>query len=71
MKRIVYGTLMVVTILLTLAAMSTLVPAENASKACMLGYRAHCAFTPISTIACIVPAGIVCTIRRRVFKDGE
>ena len=28
----------------------TLVPDTSASKACMLGYKAHCSFTPISTI---------------------
>ncbi len=69
MKRITYVVLLITTILFTLAAISTLIPAANASKECMLGYRAHCAFTPISTIACIIPAGIVCSIRRRFFKD--
>ena len=71
MKRIVYGILLAITILLALAAISTLIPAANASKDCILGYRAHCAFTPISTIACIILAGIVCSIRRRFFKDGK
>ena len=28
----------------------TIVPDCSASKECMLGYKAHCSFTPISTI---------------------
>jgi hypothetical protein len=69
MKRIVYGLLLIMTILFTVAALSTLIPAANASKTCMLGYRAHCTFTPISTIICIILAGSVCSIRKRFFKD--
>ena len=35
------------------SAVLTLLPWERASKACMLGYRALCSFTPISTVICI------------------
>ena len=31
----------------------------GATKLCYLGYYAHCSFTPISTIICIVAAIIV------------
>jgi len=34
-----------------LAGVSTLIPA-SASKACFLGYYAHCSYTPVSTIIC-------------------
>jgi len=37
----------------------TLVPAPAASKPSLLGYRAHCSFTPVSTIICWVIAGII------------
>ena len=36
----------------------TIVPDSTASKECMLGYKAHCSFTPISTIILIFMAVI-------------
>jgi hypothetical protein len=38
------------------AAVRTAMPSEKASKLCLLGYKAHCSFTPISTIICIIAA---------------
>ncbi len=38
-------------------AISTLIPVPFASKPCLLGYRAHCSFTPISTVISAVPRG--------------
>ena len=38
------------------AAVLTAMPSEKASKLCLLGYKAHCSFTPISTIICIIAA---------------
>lgn len=38
-----------------IAGISTVVPAP-ASKVSLLGYRAHCSFTPVSTIMCFVAA---------------
>lgn len=35
---------------------ATLIPSEHASKVCMLGYKAICAFSPISTIICFALA---------------
>jgi hypothetical protein len=37
---------------------TTLIPAP-ASKPSLLGYYAHCSFTPISTIICWVIAGVI------------
>ena len=38
------------------ATVLTARPSEKASKLCLLGYKAHCSFTPISTVICIVAA---------------
>ncbi|MGC9363600.1 MAG: hypothetical protein ACP5FZ_03420 [Fidelibacterota bacterium] len=62
-----YGKLMILTILFTLAAISTILPQASASKACPLGYYAHCTFTPVSTLICILLAALSCSIRRRKF----
>jgi len=37
---------------------TTLIPAP-ASKPSLLGYYAHCSFTPISTIICWIIAGVI------------
>ena len=66
-KKRGYRLLTVFTIILTLGAIGTLSPIMPASKECMLGYMAHCSFTPISTIICIAGAAVVCIIRNRKF----
>ena len=38
------------------AAVITVIPDSSASKECKLGYKAHCSFTPISTIILIIMA---------------
>lgn len=43
----------VVLFILVIAAVKTLIPNEQASKPCLLGYKAACSFTPISTIILI------------------
>ena len=62
-----YWLLFVLTLLFSLAALSTIIPSESASECSMIGYKAHCSFTPISTIICIILAGITCFIRKRFF----
>lgn len=62
-----YWKLLSMTILFTLLAVLTIIPLDSASKDCLLGYKALCSFTPISTLLCLVPAGIVCFIRKRFF----
>lgn len=42
----------------------TLIPAP-ASKPCLLGYYAHCSFTPVSTVICFAIAGAVYLIGRK------
>jgi hypothetical protein len=48
----------------------TLIPDTEASKECMLGYYAHCSFTPISTIILIFIAVLFCyiLIRTKLLK---
>lgn len=38
-------------------ALVTLIPTATASKPCLLGYKAHCTFTPISTLMLLALAG--------------
>jgi hypothetical protein len=64
-KKKGYGILLACTILFTLMAISTVVPQASASKVCMLGYKAHCTFTPVSTFVCLFLAGSICAIRKR------
>jgi hypothetical protein len=43
-------------IILSIAAIKTVFPNANASKPCLLGYKATCSFAPISTIILVVAA---------------
>ncbi len=52
LKIIIY----VVIIILSIAAIKTVIPNGNASKPCLLGFKATCSFTPISTIIIVVAA---------------
>lgn len=54
----------VITAIFIILGIVTLVPAE-ASKPSMLGYKAHCSFTPISTIICWILAALFCWIGKR------
>jgi len=45
-------------IVFVVLGITTLIPAP-ASKPSLLGYYAHCPFTPISTIICWVIAGVI------------
>ena len=60
-----YWLLLILTILFTLAAISSLLPILPADKDCLLGYKAHCSFTPVSTLICIAAAAVICLIRKR------
>lgn len=40
----------VVIVIISIAAIKTALPEAAASKPCLLGYKALCSFTPISTI---------------------
>lgn len=62
-----YWWLFSATVFFALMAITTLLPDASASKVCMIGYKAHCSFTPVSTLLCIIPAGLICFIRKRFF----
>lgn len=47
------------------SAVATVIPDASASKACYLGYNAHCSFTPFSTIISIIAAAITFYIAKR------
>ncbi len=49
----------VVIIILGIAAVKTVIPNADASKPCLLGYKAACSFTPISTIILVAAAVVV------------
>ncbi|MBS7606698.1 hypothetical protein KEJ14_02520 [Candidatus Bathyarchaeota archaeon] len=50
------------------SGLSTFIPTP-ASKPCLLGYYAHCSFTPLSTIICWAIAGVFYWLGRR--KSSE
>ena len=64
-----YWVFLVTTVLFTLAAASTLIPSPAAGRACFFGYYAHCSFTPISTVLCLLGSAVSCIVRRRVFTE--
>ncbi len=70
-KKKGYWALFILTILFVLMALSTLIPSASVNKECMLNYKAHCSFTPISTIICLALAGLTCFIRKRFFLAEE
>ena len=50
---------------LVLAAIKTVIPFPYVSKACMLGYKAGCSFTPISTVILVVIIIITYVVAKR------
>ena len=55
----------IVIIGLVLAAIKTVIPFPYVSKACMLGYKAGCSFTPISTVIIVVMIIITYVVTKR------
>jgi hypothetical protein len=51
-------------------AILTLIPTGLASKACLLGYKAHCTFTPISTAILLALAGLHIFLHKRTLAEG-
>lgn len=49
---------LILAIIFIILAISTLIPSAGASKACPLGYYAHCTFTPYSTIILVGLTGV-------------
>ena len=49
----------------SLLAVATLIPVASASKASLLGYKALCSFSPISTLGLLALAGLHVFLHRR------
>ena len=61
----------VFTILYFVAAVVTLIPLGTASKASLLGYKALCSFSPISTILFIALGGLHIFLHQRNLGKSE
>lgn len=59
-----------VIIILIIAAVKTAIPNADASKPCLLGYKAACSFTPISTVILIIAAIIVFLVVNQLTTGG-
>ena len=70
-KKPGYYTLLAMVILMVLGAMLTIIPISYAYKECMLGYKAHCTLTPISTILCVIAAVITYVVGQRLFTEAS
>jgi len=47
-----------------ISAIKTVIPNANASKACLIGYKATCSFTPISTTICLIGAAVTFVVAK-------
>ncbi len=65
-KTFTYRILWGITVIITLVGIITLIPDQGVSKSCLIGYKAHCSFAPISTILCFFLAAMSCVIRKRL-----
>jgi hypothetical protein len=70
-KKPGYYTLLTLVILMALGAVLTILPISYAYKECMLGYKAHCTLTPVSTVLCIVFAVIIYMVGQRSFTEAS
>lgn len=70
-KKPGYYTLLALTVLLALGAVLTIIPVSYAYTECMLGYKAHCTLTPISTILCIVAAVLTYVVGQRLCTEAS
>jgi hypothetical protein len=68
-KKPGYYTLLALAILMVLGAVLTMMPISYAYKECMLGYKAHCTLTPVSTILCVIFAAITWMTMNRTFTE--
>ncbi len=66
-----YWPVLALTILLTLGALSTIIPRGSAGKENYLGYHAICPFAPFSTLICLAAVAVVCILRSKKLKTDE
>jgi hypothetical protein len=55
-----------IVIIWCIAAAKTLVPNQEASKPCWLGYRAMCSFTPFSTVFLLIGAAATYVVAKNL-----
>jgi hypothetical protein len=55
-----------VIVILSIAAVKTVIPNAKASKPCLLGYKATCSFTPISTVILVIAAIVTFVVAKGV-----
>jgi hypothetical protein len=61
-----YNILLTLTKIFVLLAVLTLLPIGH-HKVCILGYKAHCSFTPFSTGILLLMSMVTCIVRSRRF----
>jgi hypothetical protein len=54
-----------VMVVLSIATIKTVIPDAGASKLCLLGYKATCSFTPVSTVFLIIAVVATFVIAKR------
>jgi hypothetical protein len=62
------GSILWLAILFFVAAIITFLPYKNIDDECMLGYKALCAFTPVSSLVLIAIGVLFLVIRSRINK---
>jgi hypothetical protein len=55
-----------VVVILSIAAVKTVIPNAEASKPCLIDYKAACSFTPISTAILIIAAVVTFVVAKGV-----
>ena len=70
-KKPGYYTLLALAILMLLGAVLTIMPVSYSYKECILGYKAHCTLTPVSTILCIIVAAIIYVVMHKSFTEAS
>jgi hypothetical protein len=64
------GAMLWLAIISFIAALVTFLPFKNIDDECMLGYKAICAFTPVSSLVLIALGVMFLVIRNHVKKAG-
>ncbi len=59
---------LIIAVMCFISAIITLVPFKNIDDECLLGYKALCAFTPISTLILIVVGIFLMYMRKKMMK---
>jgi hypothetical protein len=61
---------LIISIICFIGAIITFLPYKNIDDECMLGYKALCAFTPVSSLILIVVGIFLLFIRKKMMKSA-